>query len=250
MILRLFFFAYFILVGECAFAADLTVLAPPALSAVMDDIVPTFEAKGGRHVVILQIDDDSVEPKVLSGAHFDLAIVEQQMVPGLTRSGRITPRAIPVARTMLGLAVPNGSAKPDISTQEAFERTVMSAQSIAFSAPAPQSLSDQYLRHCFAHLLGLTNQSGVRQFLAARGHATDYLTTGQAGVAVAWSHDLRQDEDVRYVGPLPETLQMHLVFTAVTAQDSALPDSARAFLSLMSGPDGALALERHGLERP
>src|SRR5206468_4742052 len=72
--------------------------------------------------------------QIEAGEAFDLAVLTPPLIDDLIKQGKLAAdsRAV-IARTGLGLMIRAGARKPDVSTTDAFKRSLLGAKSIAFA---------------------------------------------------------------------------------------------------------------------
>src|SRR5438034_10202823 len=69
------------------------------------------------------------------GAEVDMVIVTEETLPGLERQRRVESGAKPIERVGIGVAVNEKAPSPDISTVDAFRKTLLAAKSIVYIDP-------------------------------------------------------------------------------------------------------------------
>src|SRR2546430_13341243 len=70
------------------------------------------------------------------GYRADMVIVTSEVLPQLERDGKVAAGSgKPVARVGIGVAVKENAPLPDISTPEAFKRTLLAARSVVYIDP-------------------------------------------------------------------------------------------------------------------
>jgi len=84
--------------------------------------------------------------RVQGGETADLLILTGQSLDTLVKEGKASAGAgAAFASSGIAVVVKKGAAQPDISTAEAFKRTLLAAPSIAYSNPEFGGVSDVYL---------------------------------------------------------------------------------------------------------
>src|SRR5262249_58790387 len=90
---------------------------------------------GGTHKLITEFRVTAVlKRKIDAGKMFDVAILNPELIDELIRLGKIAADSrADVGRTGLAVAVRKGAPRPDVSSAEAFKRTMLNASSVAHS---------------------------------------------------------------------------------------------------------------------
>ena len=107
-----------------ASADEIRVTSSNALKPVLEQVAPEFENATGHRLVFTW-----GQAEILKGTSFDLAAAygRRHRPADRARPARWRTRTA-VAVSAAGLAVRKGAAKPDISTVEAFKRTLLDAE--------------------------------------------------------------------------------------------------------------------------
>src|SRR4051812_26631106 len=116
-----------------AYAQQVRVLSSVAVRAVLDALAPEF-ARTSKETIAPEFGiAAALRTRIEGGEPFDVAILTPAMLDDLAAKGLIesVPRPV-VARSGLGLMVKAGAAKPDVSSVEAFKRTLLSARAISY----------------------------------------------------------------------------------------------------------------------
>ena len=139
--------------AEAAAAAEVKVLCSGAMRGVLQQLAPAFEKSAGHHLVIEYATAGKIEEKVAADEAVDVAILTKPRAEKLVRSAKLVGgTATVLARVPIGLAVRKGAPHPDISSVEAFKRTLLNAKSIAYVDPASGGTSGIFLAHALEKL--------------------------------------------------------------------------------------------------
>jgi molybdate transport system substrate-binding protein len=104
-------------------AAEIVVLAAAAVEQPFEAVVHAFEHDTGNKVVVTFGSVGAIQNKLKAGASPDLVILSTALVTAAEKDG--TARAV-VGCAEIGVAVRDGTPAPDISTADAFKKTLLS----------------------------------------------------------------------------------------------------------------------------
>jgi molybdate transport system substrate-binding protein len=227
-----------------ATAAEVTVLVSNAFKTSFPDLTPLFE-KGSEHR--LKVAFGSTNPlkvRIEKGEPVDLALIGEGAIDALIKQGKLVAGTrVVVARSGLGVAVRKGAPKPDLSTTEAFVRTVTNAKSIGFNAGG---LTGIYLWGLFDKL----NLTAVVKAKFKDGSGATMAGTGQTELGLTQASEVAIVPEAELAGRLPATIQHFTVFPAAVSASAKAPDAARALLKFLATPEAISLMRAKGLEPP
>ena len=114
--------------------------------------------------------------RLQDGEVYDLVILPQRGVDGLAKDGKVvTSTTTAIVVTRIGLAVRKGAPKPDISSSEAFKRSMLAATSVTHGNPAYGGISG-------VHVVKVFERLGIAEEMKAKTVFLD--KPGLAGVLV------------------------------------------------------------------
>src|SRR3984893_6066952 len=210
--------------------SGIKVLSTIGMRTVLEDVTPAFERTNG--VTVTRVYDSSIAlmKRIAAGETGDAAVFTAVAIHALTAQGRIANR-IDLTRSFVGIAVRKGAPQPDISTPDAFKKTMLAAKSIARSETGASGLYFAGLieRLGLAGALNpkITVQDGIVGRIAARG---------EAEIAVQQISELMQADGIDIVGPLPDELQSITVFSVGVFNASAQVALAEVFVADLAAP--------------
>ncbi len=129
-------------------AAELKVLAGGSMTGVLNELGPQFERVSGHKLIIHFDTAPNLIKLATSGQPFDLGIVPVDVFKDAAAKAKFGP-TVEVARVGYGVAVRAGAPKPDVSTTDAFKKTLLDAKSITF---LPASAAGAYISKLFERL--------------------------------------------------------------------------------------------------
>jgi molybdate transport system substrate-binding protein len=229
--------------GIAAEAADVKVLCSNAIAPIMNELVPQFERATGHKLAIRYEFGPALSREIEAGVAFDVAILSLD-VEGLIKQGKITAgtRAV-LGRTGIGVGVRKGAPKPDISTTDAFKRTLLNAKSIAYSGGSSG-----------LYFLGLLDRLGIAEDVKAKlkpqagGSVAKAVVTGDAEMVVVGVAVILMVDGAELVGWLPSELQTYVVFTGGISAAAKEAEAGRALLNFLTTPDAVAVFKAKGLE--
>ena len=137
-------------------AADIKLICSNGYHAVIDVIGPQYEKATGNKLVISYGLAAALGKEIEGGEPFDITILAPPQIDALVKQGKIVADTRTVlAKSGMGVMVRTGAPKPDVSTVDAFKKTLLDAKSIAFP---PGGQSGMYL-------VGLIDRLGLKDAL-------------------------------------------------------------------------------------
>jgi molybdate transport system substrate-binding protein len=211
----------------------------------MAKIGPQYERETGDKLLITYGATAQLLTHINKGESVDVIIVVSQALADLVDSSRAD-----VARSGIGVAIRRGGPRPDITTVDAFKKTLLAAKSIAYTNPADGGTSAVY----FAELikkLGIAEQFRPKTKFVPGGTSSGTLVaSGEAELAVQFISELLLSPGVEIAGPLPPEVQSYIVISAGVSKEAADPVTAGRLVRFLSSPAVAPVLPEAGLEPP
>ena len=227
-------------------AQDLRVLSGGAAKSLVDPLAASF--KGGSVDVQYQPMGKLTE-SLAQGAKVDMVIVTEEVLPRLEREGRVKRGARAVARVGIGVAVHENAPSPDISTVEAFKKTLLAAKSIVYIDPKVGT-SGKHVAQVLAQL-GIAEQVNAKAKFGQGGYIVEPVGRGEIELGIHQISEILPVKGVKLVGELPRELQKYTVYVAAPVTDS--PQQLRRVLDLidhLTGPEARKRLAQAGYTPP
>src|SRR5256712_9760254 len=157
------------------------VIMSGGFSAAFQELQPEFEKTTGIKVTVTRgasqgVGPDTIGSQLHVGVPEDVAIMSREGLDELIAEGWIVAGTdVDLGQSPLGMSVRAGAPKPDISTVEAFKRTMLGAKSVTF----PGSTTGIYLA------TKLFPQLGIAKEMAGKITSTGVGPVGKGGGGVA-----------------------------------------------------------------
>ena len=233
-----------------AAAAEITVLCAYGFSGAMQEIAPRFERATGHRLSLGYAALGDAVKRVEAGDVADLLVLPSQGLGQLARAGKLGPEpATPVAVSRMGLAVPKGAAKPDISTPEQVKRLLLAAPAVTTPDPAGGGASATHFQRLF-ETMGIAAQVKPKLVYSVEGSRglAKVVADRKAIVALNQLQALKAVPALEIVGPLPAPLQQETVFAATLLPAARDAEAARAFVRYLRSPEAAELIRAQGLD--
>lgn len=243
------------LFAQAAGAAEIKVLCSGAMRAVLEQLAPAFEKSSGHKLTIEYATAGKVEERVAADEVIDVAILTKPRADQLVRAAKLVGgTTIELARVPIGLAVKKGAPRPDISSVEAFKRTLLKAKSIVYPDPASGATSGIHLAQTLEKL-GIAAELRPKLHLVSppAGQSSprvgEVVQRGEAEIGMQPISELMEVDGIDVVGPLPAELQSpHLIYMAGSPTASEQPLPAKSLIDFLAAPAAAPDYKAKGME--
>lgn len=221
------------------------------MKMVFEELAPRFERETGNRLAVSLGPSLVLEKRLLDGERVDVAIVTGPGAKELVERGKIVAGSlVDLARSLIGVAVPKGAPRPDLSSAAAFRQALLAAKSIALSKPVGGGASGAHMAKVFEEL-GITAAMQAKAKYGAGGAAGLaglVVLHGEADIGIQQMAELIAVDGIDVVGPLPADIQSATMFTAGISANASHPDAARAAIGFFTTPAAKSVIKAKGLE--
>lgn len=225
-------------------AAEIRVISALGIKAAIDDLGPAFERASGHRLVVTFAPLGAMVKLVQGGEIADVVISPQQGMDGFIKDGKVDAGSVRLlARSGMAVAVRKGTSKPDVSTPEAFRRTLLAAKSITYGRGAGSEHIEKVLDR-----LGIANQVKAKTIRGAPGDTGVRVANGEAEIGITLLQVLMQVTGIDIVGPLPGDLQDTLVFAVARMAGSRDAATSNALIDYLRSSEARKVFKAKGLE--
>lgn len=236
-----------------ASAADIRVMISAGFHGVYSELAPAFERASGHHLITTRgpsmgDSPESIPTRLSRGEAADVVILDGGAADELGKRGLVrSDTKTELARSLIGMVVQAGAARPDIGSVEALKRTLLAAKSIAYS----DSGSGTYLSTKLFAQLGIAEAIAVKS-RKIRGPPSGepvaaVVARGEAEIGFQQVAELINVGGVDFVGALPAEVQPGFSFAGVLTANAQQSEAARALLRFLAAPEAAPAIVKGGL---
>jgi len=240
-----------LLVAAAASAQEVRVVTSGGFTEAYKQLAPQFEREMKIKVISgfgasMGATPDAIPNRLARGEPIDVIILATPGLDELTKQGKIEPGSrVDLIRSLIAMAVRNGTPKPDISTVEGLKRTLLQAKSIGSS----DSASGVYLRTVLFPRLGVADQIKAKsKVIEAYERVGDALARGDIDIGFQQVSELKPVPGITIVGPLPEGAQQVTIFSAAIPKGAKNPDAAKRLIQFLSSPAVAPIVRETGVE--
>jgi ABC-type molybdate transport system substrate-binding protein len=240
-----------LLVAAAASAQEVRVVTSGGFTEAYKQLAPQFERETKIKVISgfgasMGATPDAIPNRLARGEPIDVIILAAPGLDELTKQGKIESGSrVDLIRSLIAMAVRNGTPKPDISTVEGLKRTLLQAKSIGSS----DSASGVYLRTVLFARLGVADQIKAKsKVIEAYERVGDALARGDIDIGFQQVSELKPVPGITIVAPLPEGAQQVTIFSAAIPKGAKNPDAAKRLIQFLSSPAVAPIVRETGVE--
>jgi molybdate transport system substrate-binding protein len=231
----------------------LRVMISAGFYGVYSELGPAFERVSGHRLVTTRgpsmgDSPEAIPARLARGEAADVVILDGAAADELAKRDLVRAGSkIELARSLIGMVVRAGAAKPDIGSVETLRSTLLAAKSIAYS----DSGSGTYLATNLFPKLGIADQIAPKS-RKVRGPPSgepvaQIVARGEAEIGFQQVSELIHVPGVSFVGTLPAEVQPVFSFAGVLARTVQQPEAATALLRFLASAEAAPVIAKAGL---
>jgi molybdate transport system substrate-binding protein len=226
-------------------AAEIKVLSGNGARAAVLELVARFDRASGHRTSVEFAVNPETRKKIESGQAFDVAILNPPQLNELIKQKLIVAetRAV-LGRAGIGVGIREGAPKPDISSVEAFKRTLLGAKAVAYPG---EGASGKYFVSVVERL-GIAAEMKPKMRPMPAEYNVEVVATGEADLVVVVASRISGVPGVKLAGTIPQELQTWIGFTGGVSSAAREPQAAREMLRFMTSPAAAPVLKATGIE--
>lgn len=226
-------------------AHEIKVFASRVTKIALQVLGPDYEKATGNKLVV--IDDVAVVMKrrIEAGEAFDLAVLVDYQTDDLIKQGHLAgDTRVTIMHSGTGVAIRRGSPKPDVSTVEAFRKTLLNAKSLTYLA---EGASTKHVVAAFEKI-GIADALKSKTTLVPTDTVSERVAAGQEELGIGIIANIVSVPGVELVGPFPPELQFNIVFSGAIAKKTPHPQDAREILKLLTSKKAAEIIAARGMQ--
>ena len=225
-------------------SAELIVWASMGAVSGLNELAPAFTRITGHKLIVHRESRAELEQRLNSNAPADLIVQYTSAMDGVIRRGKVVEGSSTIfARAAVGLSVKSGAPWPDISTPEAFKRTLLNAKSIGYSFGGSGNVAARAIEK-----LGIAEQMKSKTVRSEGGPAAGYIARGEVEMAIQQLNVSKPVAGTDYVGNLPGDLHEYVVFAIAIMAVSKEQEAARALIKFVTSPEAGPLLQKGMME--
>jgi molybdate transport system substrate-binding protein len=234
-----------LLVAATAQAAELKVLSGNGARAAVLELAARFDRASGHKTTIEFAVNPETRRRIESGQPFDVAVLNPPQLDALIQQKLVVAetRAV-LGRAGIGVGIREGAAKPDISTVEAFKRTLLSSKSVAYPG---EGASGKYFVSVVERL-GIAAEMKPKMRPMPAEYNVEVVASGEADMVVVVASRISGVRGVQLVGGIPQELQTWIGFAGGVGSKAKEARAAREMLRFFTAPEAAAVLKASGIE--
>ncbi len=236
--------------SQSANAEDIHVVVSGAFTAAYKELAPTFEKNTHHHLITewgasMGTTPTAIPMRLDRGEAIDVVILAREGLDPLVAKKQIVAGSqVDLVRSKIAMAVREGAPVPDISTVEAFKRTLLNAKSVAYS----DSASGVYLSGELFQRLGIDKELAAKSHRILGTPVGEAVARGDVEIGFQQFSELLPIKGIRIVGAIPDETQKVTVFSAGITTSAKAPAGARALIRFLASPEAYGAIKASGLE--
>ena len=235
--------------ASTARAAEIKLLCAVALHPAIDVLIPDFEKSSGHKVTIAYGNAGAIMDRFQKGEAADIMINAAPLMDQLQAQGKVVVGdRIIIAKVGVSAFVRKGAAKPDISSADAFKRSMLAARSIIYPDPAGGGASGIYMASLLERL-GINAEMKPKTTLSPSAKVL-YASVASGDVEIGFNQisEVLAQPSVEFVGPLPSEIQNYTQFVPGIITGTSQADAVRALVTFLTSPAAKAVLKAKGFE--
>lgn len=224
---------------------SLTLISSMATKALLADLVAAYSAQQpDTMVAVTSVGGVDAAKRVVAGEAFDIVALASDAIEKLAASGHVAGDSrTDMVHSAVAVAVPAGTAPPDITTEAALKAAVLAAPTLGYSTgPSGVQLAKLFERW------GIAQEIAPRIVTPPPGTSVGSLVAkGEVALGFQQLSEMTGVAGIDVIGGLPEAVQIVTTFSAARATVSTQAGAVQGFLDFLASPQTADLKRRHGM---
>ncbi|AXJ05707.1 molybdenum ABC transporter substrate-binding protein [Pseudomonas fluorescens] len=231
-------------------AEELRVMTSGGFTAAYKILGPKFAANSGNTLDTILGPSmgkapEAIPNRLARGEQADVVIMVGYALDDLIKQGKVDPASrVELADSRIGLVVREGAPKPDISNVDNLKKTLLDAQSVAYS----DSASGVYIEQQLFKKLGIEDQLKPKAKMIPKIPVGSVVATGDYQLGFQQVSELLPVPGVSFVAKIPESVQSVTRFAAGIPVGAQHPEEAKALLAYLAAPAAQPDVQATGLD--
>ncbi len=229
-------------------ASDINVMSGGAPKEALAVLIPRFEERTGHHVKMTYAVISVMQQKLAAGETPDMVLLPMNVIADQAKAGTLEEKgSAPFGTVKIVVIVKEGAPLPDISTPDAFRDTLLKAQSIVYSTPTATP-SGAHMARVVAQLQIADAVEKKVTYRPALDGGVEMVAAGKAEIGIYPSSEVVTVKGVSQAGPLPDALQLALIYGGAVSCANATPGPALAFIEFLAAKENKTVWRQAGFE--
>ena len=234
-------------IGSGVRADEIRVLTGNAVQGPQNILAKRFMASTGHTVVITSANPAVIKQKLDAGEPFELYVIPADFLKAQSDAGKlIAGTARPLAKIGVGVAARADGPKPDLSSVEAFKKSLLDSKGVTYSDAATGGLSALSVAKVLANM-GLTEAIKPKTVLGSNGQ--ELVAEGKVDFGLFNASEIPRAKGVVLAGRVPAAVQATLDYDAGIPRSNAKPDAAKAFVAFLASSEAFDAWEASHIDQ-
>jgi molybdate transport system substrate-binding protein len=222
-------------------AAEIKIFSSRAIATILEVAGPEFERTTGHKLNVITGFSPNFVKQINAGEPFDIIFSPPRTIDGLIANGKVVAEtSTKLVRSGIGVGVRVGALKPDISSVDAFKRTLLNAKTITY---LPTGGVAQLVER-----LGIADAIKSKVTIPDNDIGSELVAKGDIELVIVVITQIVTTPGVELVGPLPPEIQFYSVFAGAVSANSKYPDVARSLIKFLQGPRAIPVIRSQGME--
>lgn len=232
-----------------ASAAEIKIFSPGATEGALSELFPQFEQSSGYKVTTNYGPVGALADRLRNGEAADVAILSEPVTEKLRKQGKLVAGSeVVVAKVGIGVFVRKGDPKPDISSVDAFLRSLAAAKFIAYADPALGGSTSILVGNLMNSLDVNGSIKQKTKLVPPAKPLLNLIAGGGAEFGFNPISEILPDPRLELAGPLPAPIQKYTRYVASLVATSRQQDAFKALMAFLSSPAAVAVMKTKGFE--
>jgi len=227
-------------------AAEVTLISVGGVKAALDRIIADYTKQTGNQVKYTVGSPVIVSKKLADGEAFDAVVQSVPAMDDYAKLGGVkADTRVKVARGGIGMAMRKEATLRDISTPDAFKKTLMEAASIAMTDTAMPNGSGILTQSIFTNS-GVMDAIKTKIRVVGLDPGQEQIAKGEIEIGFFNISEIRPF--VKFAGAVPASLQQYTSYDAAVTTKSTAGEAAAALVKMIATSGSAEHWKSAGME--